>query len=84
LAEPQGTGATLWSVHSQDADYLGDAGRQFMLNYRVDGLEAVVAGLRVEGVIMELEISGSPRGRFPWIRDPEGRRIELWQGPPED
>ena len=84
LDDPQRRGTTVWSVMGEDSDYLGDPGQQFMLNYRVDDLEAVIAALRAEGVKIEMEIIDSDYGRFAWIRDPEDRRIELWQAPPEE
>ena len=52
-----------------------------MVNYRVDDLDALVAVLRQEGVTIHGEIQDSEYGRFIWISDPEGNRIELWQAP---
>ncbi len=83
LADAGRTGATVWAVQAEDSDYLGDAAQQFMLNYRVEDLQAVMDALRAEGVPIEMEIVDNPHGRFAWIRDPEGRRIELWQSPPD-
>jgi predicted enzyme related to lactoylglutathione lyase len=53
-----------------------------MLNYRVADLDAVLAALRAEGVSVDDQIMSDENGRFGWVTDPEGNRIELWQ-PPE-
>jgi catechol 2,3-dioxygenase-like lactoylglutathione lyase family enzyme len=79
--DPQHKGATVWAIFAADSDYFGSDDAQLMLNYRVEDLEAVVAALRAEGVQIEGDIRDNAHGKFVWIRDPEGRRIELWQGP---
>ena len=50
-----------------------------MLNYRVDDLDALIARLRTEGVDIADERHQDENGRFAWITDPEGHRIELWE-----
>jgi catechol 2,3-dioxygenase-like lactoylglutathione lyase family enzyme len=77
-AEGGKEGMTLWSLFPRDTKYFEPSQAAFMLNYRVDDLDAVVAALRAEGV----EILGREDydyGRFAWILDPEGNRIELWE-----
>jgi catechol 2,3-dioxygenase-like lactoylglutathione lyase family enzyme len=69
---------TIWSLFPRDTKYFQTSQASFMLNYRVEDLDAVVAALRAEGV----EILGREDydyGRFAWILDPEGNRIELWE-----
>jgi catechol 2,3-dioxygenase-like lactoylglutathione lyase family enzyme len=69
---------TLWSLFPHNTKYFAPSPAAFMLNYRVDDLDAVVAALREEGI----EILGREDydyGRFAWIMDPEGNRIELWE-----
>ena len=51
----------------------------FMFNFRVDDLDSVLAQLAEEGIHIEGEIREYPYGRFAYIRDPEGNRIDLWQ-----
>jgi predicted enzyme related to lactoylglutathione lyase len=51
----------------------------FMLNFRVDDLNALLTALRAEGVEVDEKIEEYDYGRFAWIRDPEGNRIELWE-----
>src|SRR5262245_15332578 len=77
--DPDHKGATVWAIFAADSDYFGADDAQLMLNYRVEDLEAVIAALRAEGVQIEGDIRDNQHGRFVWIRDPEGRRIELWQ-----
>ncbi len=78
---PQVGGATVWALFPQKTEYFGDASNRFMINYRVDDLDALVAALRQEGVSVHGEIQDTDHGRFVWITDPEGNRIELWQAP---
>ena len=74
-------GATVWSIFPADTTYFGDDGASFMINYRVKELDAVLAALRAEGVKVAGKVEESEYGRFAWIVDPEGNRIELWQPP---
>ena len=71
-------GFTLLSPFKADTDYMSPSGKEFMINLRVDDLEAVVADLNAKGI----EILGrqdEDYGRFAWIMDPDGVKIELWQ-----
>ena len=52
-----------------------------MINYRVENLDALVAALRAEGVEIDPRREDYDYGRFAWILDPEGNRIELWEPP---
>ena len=52
-----------------------------MINYRVKDLTALLATLRKEGVSVDANVGDTPYGRFGWITDPEGNRIELWAPP---
>jgi predicted enzyme related to lactoylglutathione lyase len=69
-------------VFEPDSAYCGAAPGGFMINYRVDDLDAVLAALRAEGCAVEDKVEASEQGRFGWVSDPEGNRIELWQPPP--
>ncbi len=79
--EPERGGATIWGLFDPDSEYFGNNSAQFMVNYRVEDLDAVRAALESEGVLIEGEIVENKHGRFLWIRDLEGRRLELWQAP---
>jgi catechol 2,3-dioxygenase-like lactoylglutathione lyase family enzyme len=74
---------TVWAPFPDDTEYFGRASSQFMINYRVRDLDAVLAALREEGVWIDERREDSSYGRFAWIADPEGNRIELWQPPKE-
>ena len=80
--EPSRVGSTVWAVFEDTSDYFGSAGQRAMINYRVADLDAVLSALRSEGVTVDENVQSDENGRFGWITDPEGNRIELWQ-PPE-
>ena len=71
-------GFSLFSQFKDDSDYFGPSDKPFMVNLRVDDLDSMIAGLEAKGV----EILGrqdEDYGRFAWILDPDGLKIELWQ-----
>lgn len=80
---PGRRGKTVWSVFDASTKYFEPSQAPFMLNYRVADLDAVLAALRAEGVDVDAHVEASEFGRFGWVMDPEGNRIELWQ-PPEE
>ena len=53
----------------------------FMINYRVHDLHALLDALRTEGVQVDEKVDESEYGKFGWIIDPEGNKVELWQPP---
>ena len=77
-----GDGTTTWAPFPADTGYFGDGSTTFMINYRVDGLDAMLARLREAGVRVDDEVAEHEYGRFGWAYDPEGNRIELWQPAP--
>jgi predicted enzyme related to lactoylglutathione lyase len=79
--DPARPGSTVWSVFPEDTEYFGKGGQRAMINYRVADLDAVLAALKREGVTVDDRVEDSPEGRFSWITDPEGNRIELLQPP---
>ena len=82
MEDPEQVGYTVWGPFSSDTKYFDPSVAPFMVNYRVADLKALLARLRVEGVTVDDRIEESEYGRFGWIMDPEGNRIELWE-PPE-
>ncbi len=76
---PKGTGMTAWSAFPADTKYFGDEPRETMINYRVDDLEALLAKLAEAGVWIDLKRENSDYGRFAWIKDCDGNRLELWE-----
>jgi predicted enzyme related to lactoylglutathione lyase len=81
-ANPQGIGTTIWNPFEESTSYLGRPASQFMVNFRVADLHSLVALLRAEGCLVDEKIEESEYGKFGWVTDPEGNRVELWQ-PPE-
>ena len=78
--EPDG-GVTVWSLFKADSTYFAPSTAPFMVNYRVDDLHALLAALRAEGCEVDAKVDESEYGKFGWVMDPEGNRIELWQPP---
>lgn len=76
-----GEGMTVWSLFASDTDYFGERSQMVLVNYRVRDLDAFLAQLKAEGVNTLPKREESEYGRFAWIIDPEGNRIELWQPP---
>jgi len=72
-------GLTVWHVAARDSDWFSPSASSFMINYRVDDLDALLAQLRRDGV----EVVGGPEthdnGKFAWIMDPDGNKLELRQ-----
>jgi len=79
--DPEQVGMTVWSPFKQDTTYFGPGPQTFMMNFRVDDLDAVLAALAAEGVTIDPKREDHDYGRFAWIVDPEGNRIELWEPP---
>jgi predicted enzyme related to lactoylglutathione lyase len=75
------TGATIWSVGSADGDYYAPSTAPFMINYRVRDLGALLRALREEGCQVLDKTDDSEYGKFGWVIDPEGNKVELWQPP---
>ena len=80
---PAGTGSTAWSTFPADTKYFGpgsEAGPQaVMVNYRVDDLDGLLQKLEAAGVTIDPKRDDSEYGKFAWVVDPEGNRLELWQ-----
>jgi len=72
---------TVWALFPKDTGYFGPANPAFMVNYIVDDLDGMLADLRAAGAQVEDRLEESEYGRFGWVTDPEGNRIELWQPP---
>ena len=78
--KPQ-AGTTVWSIGSQDSDQFAPSTAPFMVNYRVNDLLGLVKVLREEGCKPLDKIDDSEFGKFAWVIDPEGNKVELWQPP---
>ena len=74
-------GTTAWSIHSQESDHFAPSSAPFMVNYRVADLHALVKALKDEGCNVLEKIDESEYGKFGWVIDPDGNKVELWQPP---
>lgn len=74
-------GMTIWSVGSAEGDQFAPSKAPFMINYRVEDLHALVKVLKEEGCQVLDKIDESEYGKFAWVIDPEGNKVELWQPP---
>jgi predicted enzyme related to lactoylglutathione lyase len=70
--------AVVWSAFPAATDDMAPSTREFMVNFAVDDLEAFSARLAAKGVVVHSQ-AADPNGRFAWILDPDGTKIELWQ-----
>jgi len=78
---PSGTGTTVWSPFPDDTSYFAPSTQPFMVNFRVADLDALLQSLRSEGCAVDEKVEQSEYGKFGWVIDPEGNRVELWQPP---
>jgi len=78
-ASPEKAGATQWSPFSESTTYFEPSSKDFMINYRVENLEALVESLKEEGVTVLDEIATYDYGKFVHIMDMEGNKIQLWE-----
>jgi len=72
---------TIWSVFPSDSTYFDPSTAPFMINYIVDDLDALLAKLSQSGVRIDPKREDYDYGRFAWIYDPDGNKIELWEPP---
>lgn len=72
-------GYTVWSTFKKDTTYFSPSEKDFMINFRVENLEELLALLRQEGVTVLDKIANYEYGKFAHILDPEGNKIELWE-----
>lgn len=70
---------TEWSPFKADTTYFNPSSKPFMFNYRVENLVELLKLLKEEGVTIVDEIQEYSYGKFGWIMDPEGNKIELWE-----
>jgi predicted enzyme related to lactoylglutathione lyase len=78
--EPVG-GTTVWSIFDQTSDTFAPSAASFMVNYRVADVRGLLRVLRQEGCNVLDKFEDSEYGKFGWVVDPEGNKIELWEPP---
>lgn len=77
--EGRGGAGTVWSPFSQESNYFAPSQKPYMFNFVVDDLDAMLAQARAAGAVVDDKITDEENGRFGWLMDPEGNRVELWQ-----
>ena len=70
---------TAWSPFKDDTTYFAPSKKEFMFNYRVENLVELLKVLKEEGVEIVGEMQEYPYGKFGWIMDPDGNKVELWE-----
>lgn len=77
--DPTKEGSTVWGAFKNTTKYFEPSTKDFMINYRVENIEELVAQLKADGVTVIDEIAVYDYGKFVHILDPEGNAIELWE-----
>ena len=78
-ANGAGPGYGVWSAFNKETGHFKPSSREFMINFAVDNLDAFVAGLEAKGIEVNGRQEMAGMGKFAWILDPDGTKIELWQ-----
>jgi catechol 2,3-dioxygenase-like lactoylglutathione lyase family enzyme len=79
--EPGREHCTVWSVFPATSNYFDPSGAPFMINYIVDDLDVLLGRLSESGVRIDPKREDHEYGRFAWIYDPDGNKVELWEPP---
>lgn len=82
--KPEEKAYSAWSPFPSNTTYFGESGQEFMINLRVENLEALLKELNKEGVKVLGEIQEFEYGKFAHILDPDGRKLELWEANDEE
>ena len=78
---PEIPGFNVWAIFPQETKYFAPSQSSFMINFRVENLDELLRALREEGVQVDPKVEEYEYGKFGWIMDPEGNRVELWEPP---
>ena len=72
-------GMTVWSLADKDSKWFSPSDSSFMINYRVDNLDEMLAQLKASGIEVVSGPESHENGKFAWIMDPDGNKVELWE-----
>jgi len=72
-------GLTVWTTADNDSKWFLPSVSSFMINYRVDNLDEMLASLKENGVEIQQGPESHENGKFAWIMDPDGNKVELWE-----
>ena len=72
-------GLTVWHIAERDSQWFSPSDSSFMINYRVDNLDEMIAQLRAGGIEVIRGPESHENGKFAWIIDPDGNKVYLWE-----
>ena len=72
-------GLTVWNLAASDTKWFSPSESSFMINYRVDDLDELLSQLQAAGIAVVSGPESHENGKFAWIMDPDGNKVELWQ-----
>ena len=72
-------GLTVWHLADRDSQWFSPSEASFMINYRVDDLDGMLSQLHAAGVVVVAGPESHENGKFAWIMDPDGNKVELWE-----
>lgn len=72
-------GVTAWHVAGPDSTWFAPSEGSFMINYRIDDMDGIIERLRAGGIALHSGPETHPNGRFAWVIDPDGNKVELWE-----
>lgn len=72
-------GMTVWHIGAKDSEWFGPSKSRFMINYRVDDMDGLIERLNAEKANIVNGPESHENGRFLWVMDPEGNKVELWE-----
>jgi catechol 2,3-dioxygenase-like lactoylglutathione lyase family enzyme len=76
---PKHPPVAVWTAFPASTAYFAPSTSDFMINYAVDDMDALLARVKTKGVDVLKRVDDDPNGRFAWLLDPEGHKIELWE-----
>jgi predicted enzyme related to lactoylglutathione lyase len=72
-------GATVWALAGKESEWFSPSTSSFMINYRVDDLDEMIRQLKAVGIEIWKGPESDEQGKFAWIMDPDGNKVELWE-----
>jgi predicted enzyme related to lactoylglutathione lyase len=72
-------GGTAWHVHDSKTDHFEPSKSNFMINYRIDNMDSLIAQLKANNTKIEKGPESHENGKFLWVMDPDGNKVELWE-----
>jgi predicted enzyme related to lactoylglutathione lyase len=76
-------GCTVWHAHEKDSQWFAPSKSSFMINYRIDNMDEMIKQLKANGVEIQQGPEEHDQGKFLWIMDPDGNKVELWEPKPQ-